>query len=76
MKFQYFSNINALGIKFGLAIKKNVKVNPDPSFHPKRYIPCSKTIGLLVPEKKISKGLLPCMGMAAILVKLPLPSFL
>ena len=29
--FQDFSNINALGSKFGLGVKK-VKVNPDSSF--------------------------------------------
>ena len=31
LTFQDFSNINALGIKFGIAVKK-VKVNPDSSF--------------------------------------------
>ena len=31
-------------------------------------IPCFMEIGLLVPEKKIFEGLLPFMGMPAILV--------
>ena len=30
--FQDFSNINSLGIKFGLEVKKKVKDNSDPSF--------------------------------------------
>ena len=29
--FKIFSNINALGIKFGLAVRK-IKVNPDSTF--------------------------------------------
>ena len=35
------------------------------------YIPSSKVTGLLVLEKKIFKGFLPYMGMAAILVMWP-----
>ena len=35
---------------------------------PRSYIPSFVEIGLLVPEKKIFKGFLPYVGMAAILV--------
>ena len=77
MNISRFFNINALGIKFGLAVKK-VKVNPDSSFvetrqgpHPQCYIPSPKAIGLLVPEKKIFKGVLPYMGMVTILIMWP-----
>ena len=58
----------------GIAVKK-VNVNPDSSFvqtwygpHPQCYMPGPKTIGLLVTEKEIFKGVLPYMGKAAILV--------
>ena len=72
-KFQDFSIINALGIKFGLEVKKgqgqpgsiicaNLVGPSSPIIH-------TKSQGHLVLEKKIFKGLLLYMGMAAILVK-------
>ena len=39
-------------------------------WNPRCYIPSFVEIGLQVPEKKIFKGFLPYMGMAAILVHL------
>ena len=60
--------------KFDLAVNE-VKVTPGSSFEqimmdrsPKCYIPCFMEIGLLVLEKYNFEGLLPFMGVAAILV--------
>ena len=57
--FPKISDLNALGSKFDLDIKK-VKVHLGSEFeqtllapHPKCYIPSPKVIGLLVLEKKI-----------------------
>ena len=62
------------GTKFDLAVKQ-VKVTQGSSFEqtmmgwsPRCYIPSFVEIGLLVREKKIFKGFLPYVGMAAILV--------
>ena len=70
MNISRFSYINALGIKFDLEVGQgqprfiiyaNLVGPTSPMLH-------TKAIGLLVPEKKIFKGVLPYMGMKAILV--------
>ena len=68
-----FSYRKAEVTKFDLAVKK-VKVTPGSSFEqtmmgwsPQCYIPSFVEIGLPVPEK-IFEGILPYMGVAAILV--------
>ena len=72
--FQKFSHSNALGSKLDLDVKL-VKVSLGSLFeqtwyapHPQCYIPSLKVTCLMVLEKKIFKGFLPYMGMAAILV--------
>ena len=69
-----FSYRKAYVTKFDLAVKK-VKVTPGSSFEqtmmgrsPQCYIPSFVKIGPPVLEKKIFEGLLPYMGVAAILV--------
>ena len=64
MNFQEFSIINALGIKFGLAVKK-VKANADSSLIYANLVGPTclmlhtneiNAIGLLVPDKKVFKS--------------------
>ena len=69
-----FSHRKAKVTKFDLALKQ-VKVTQGSSFEQtmmgwshRCYIPSFVEIGLLVREKKIFKGFLPYVGMAAILV--------
>ena len=75
MTFYQFSSFKrTYAIKFDLAVKW-VKVNKGSSFEqtmidpsPQCYISSLVEIGPLVPEKKILKGLLPYIGVPAILV--------
>ena len=66
--------------KFDLVIKW-VKANAGSfeqimmGLSPQCYIPSSKAIGLLVPEKKIFEGYLPNMVMATKLIRINFHSF-